>query len=189
MRRWVAAFMLAGCFCGEAARGELQLATFVVDVTPPMGSPLCAGRIQPVVAVDEPLLAKGVILRDEGGTYVLCALDWCLLRGRAYDLFREKIAAAAGAEVAHVAVQTVHQHNAPNTDPRTEELLRSVKDGPAHADLPYLEASAVKVAEAVRQANRWQAVTHVGTSKAKVEKVASNRRVPLANGTLGVRYS
>ncbi len=189
MRRWVAAFMLAGCFCGEAARGELQLATFVVDVTPPMGSPLCAGRIQPVVAVDEPLLAKGVILRDEGGTYVLCALDWCLLRGRAYDLFREKIAAAAGAEVAHVAVQTVHQHNAPNTDPRTEELLRSVKDGPAHADLPYLEASAVKVAEAVRQANRWQAVTHVGTSKAKVEKVASNRRVPLANGTVGVRYS
>ena len=155
-----------------------------------MGSPLCAGRIKPALAVDEPLFAKGVVLRDAGGTYVLCAMDWCLLRGSAYDLFREKIAQAAGTPPDHVAIQCVHQHNAPNTDPRAQELLAECK-GPVHADLGFLQASAEKVAAAVKtaQAGKARTVTQIGRSKARVERIASNRRVPLPDGTIGVRYS
>lgn len=163
--------------------------TFVCDVTPPMGSPLCAGRIKDVVAVDEPLLAKGVILEDAGGKYVLCALDWCLLRGGAYDAFRDRIAEAVGTTPARVAVQCVHQHNAPNTDPRAQDLLAKAKDAPVHADNAYLIASAEKVAAAAKAAANARSVSHVGTSRAMVEKVASNRRVPMPDGTIGVRYS
>lgn len=173
----------------NSTESKLTLRTFICDVTPPMGSPLCAGRIKPVLAVDEPLLAKGVILKDATGTYVLCAVDWCLLRSGAYDMFREKIAEAVGTPPDHVAVQTVHQHNAPNTDPRAQELLAQVKDGPVHADNEYLKASAIKVAAAAKAASAEQTITHIGTSKAIVREVASNRRVVLPNGKIGVRYS
>jgi len=189
---WIATIGLAlyGQIASAQPKAEsgLTLRTFTCDVTPPLGSPLCAGRIKPVLAVDEPLLAKGVILQDKTGTYVLCALDWCLLRGGAYDLFRDKLAAAVDTPPARVAVQCVHQHNAPNTDPRAQEIL-AVCNGPVHADLEFLKAAAEKVAAAARAASEPVAVTHVGTSKAKVEKVASNRRVQLPDGTLGVRYS
>lgn len=170
----------------------LTLRTFVCDVTPPMGSPLCAGRIKPVVAVDEPLLAKGIILEDRGGRYVLCALDWCLLRGAAYDMFRDRIAEAVGTKPARVAVQCVHQHNAPNSDPRAQELLAATPDAPVHADNEFLKASAEKVAaaaKAARSQGESHSITHVGVSKAKVEKIASNRRVPMPDGSIGVRYS
>ncbi|MBI4578322.1 MAG: hypothetical protein HY718_01375 [Planctomycetes bacterium] len=187
--RWTMAAAVLILAVGDSTRAGLQLATFEADVTPPMGSPLCAGRIKPAEAVDDPLLAKGVVLRDEGGTYVLCAVDWCLLSGRAYDLFREKIAAAVKTDVSRVAVQCVHPHDAPWIDPRAQELLAAAKDAPKHADLAYLEASVAKVAQAVKQATAFQPVTHVGTGKAKVEQVASNRRVPRLDGTIAVRYS
>lgn len=189
MRQYLVGTILAVLIACGFAQADLQVATFVADVTPPVGHPCCGGWIKPVIAVDDPLLAKGVVLRDEGGTYVLCAVDWCLLRGKAYDLFREKIAAAVGTDVSRVAVQTVHQHNAPNTDSEAQVLLNQTKEPPTHADLAFLEAAATKVAEAARQATQWQTVTQVGTSKAKVEQIASNRRVPKAGGGIAVRYS
>lgn len=168
---------------------RLHIATFACDVTPPLGSPLCGGLIKPAQAIDDPLWAKGIILRDAGGTYVLCALDWCLLRGRAYDLFREKLAAAADTDPSRVAVQCTHPHNAPYTDPLAQEMLSEFTDAPPHADLAYLEAAARKVAAAVRAATDGRVVSAIGTSKAKVEKVASNRRVPLPDGSIGKRMS
>lgn len=169
---------------------NLQIATFSADVTPPMGHPLCGGWIEPVKGIDDPELAKGIILRDAGGTYVLCAVDWCELRDETYDMFRSKIAAAAGTPVSRVAVQTVHQHNAPIADGGAQRLLDKEKDSPPHADLKFLEAAADRVAASVREAeNHWQRVTHVGTGKAKVDRVASNRRVPGPKGEILVRYS
>ena len=47
-----------------------------------------------------------------------------------------------------------------------------------------------RVAAAARAAlERSQPFTHVGYGKAQVEKFASNRRVPLKDGAIGVRYS
>jgi hypothetical protein len=68
-------------------------------------------------------------------------------------------------------------------------MLSKFKDAPVHADLAYLEASAIKVAASARAAKDWQAVTAIGTSKAKVEKVASNRRVPRPDGKVDKRMS
>lgn len=188
------AFLLAACARDwrliERRKSELQLATFSVDVTPPVGHPLCGGWIRPLESVDDPELAKGVILRDAGGTYVLCAIDWCELRNETYDRFREKIAEAAGTDVSRVAVQTVHQHDAPIADGGTQKILDQYPGAPPHADPKFLEAASDSVAAAVKSAGeRWQRVTHVSTTKAKVEKVASNRRVPGPDGSILVRYS
>jgi len=84
----------AGGLAAGAAASGCDLAVFRADVTPPLGEPLVCGFVAPTATIEHPLSAKGVILRDSG-VCVLCALDWEVLIGEAYDLFRERLARAA----------------------------------------------------------------------------------------------
>ena len=172
------------------SQSTLQVAPFVADVTPRLGDTLVFGlAADPTVAVIEhPLLAKGVVLRDDGGTYVLCALDWCTLGNDAYDLFRARIAQAAGTSPAHVVVHTVQQHTAPGVDINAQRLLDREKDAPRCTNPDFLEAATERVAAAVHGA-QWRSVTHVGTSWAAVDRVASSRRIRQPDGTILARYS
>ena len=117
-----AAASAGGASAAQGGAKTRRLATFVCDVTPPLGTPIYSSY-KPLEVVEFPLLAKGVILEDGGGRYVLCAVDWCELCNSTYDLFRSRIAGAAGVEVSHVAVQTVHQHTAPFADGDAMRLI------------------------------------------------------------------
>jgi hypothetical protein len=170
--------------------GGLRAAVFSLDVTPPVGSPL--EECDPPVATskDLPLFAKGVVLSDGKTRYVLCVFDYCELRTGAHDLFRRKIANAARVNELYVAVHCVHQHDAPLYDVDAEKIMGLVESPPHVCDLPFLEAASDRVAAAVRDAfEQVQPLTHVGYGKAKVVRFASNRRVPMPDGTIGVRYS
>ena len=176
--------------CAVLGAGELRMATFDCDVTPPLGHPLCGGWIQPVTAVDDPLLAKGVVLEDGSRRYVLCSVDWCLLQTGAYDTFRRKLALAAGTSESQVTVHTVHQHNAPLADSNAERLLRATEHAPRHLDLEFLEAVTDRLAASAREAlGRMRTFTQVGHGQGRVEQFASNRRVRLEDGAIHVRYS
>lgn len=168
----------------------LQAAVFACDVTPPVGSPL--EECDPPVATskDTPLQAKGVVLSDGKTRYVLCAFDYCELRTGGHDLVRRKIADAAQTNELQVEVHCVHQHNAPIYDTWSEFLIDWQPSPPHIVDFPFVEQMSDRVATAVREAlDRPQHLTHVGYGKAKVKKVASNRRVHMPDGTIGVRYS
>ena len=170
--------------------GGLRAAAFSLDVTPPVGSPL--EECDPPIATskDLPLFAKGVVLSDGKTRYVLSAFDYCELRTGAHDLFRRKIANAARINERHVAVHCVHQHDAPLYDTSAEKIMDLAQDPPHICDLAFLEDASDRVAAAVHDAfERTQPLTHVGYGKAKVVRFASNRRVPLPNGTIGVRYT
>jgi hypothetical protein len=83
--------LLFGCLASSPPnRVALQVAPFSCHVTPPIGHPLCGGWIKPLVAVDDPLLAKGIVLSHGKTRYVLCAVDWCLLQTAAYDTIRDE---------------------------------------------------------------------------------------------------
>jgi hypothetical protein len=160
----------------------LHLATFAADVTPPIGHPLCGGWIEPARAVDDPLRALGVILLGMGKPVVLCAVDWCGLRNDAHRACRQALAEAAHTVPDHVAVQCVHPHNAPFADTEAQRLLAAAK-GPVSLDLKFFDRVVRRVAAAARGAlARTVPFTHVGSGKARVEKVASNRRVLGADG-------
>ena len=174
----------------EPPSGGLRAAAFSLDVTPPVGSPLEECNPPVATSVDIPLLAKGVVLSDGKTRYVLCAFDYCELRTGAHDLFRRKIADAARVNELHVAVHCVHQHDAPFYDTDAEKIMDMVDSPPHVCDLPFVEAASDRVAAAVNDAfERTEALTHVGYGKAKVVKFASNRRVPMPDGTIGVRYT
>src|SRR5262249_61381211 len=98
---------------------------------------LCGGWIEPVRGVDDPLLALGVILLGMGQPVVLCAVDWCGIRNDANLVWRQAIARATHTVPANVALQTVHQHNAPFADVEAEKLAEAVAGTPLSLDLTF----------------------------------------------------
>jgi hypothetical protein len=103
-----------------------HLTTFSVEVTPPLGHPLCGGWIEPARAVDDPLRALGVVLLGAGAPIVLCAVDWCGIRNDANQQWREALAKAAHTTADRVTVHAVHPHNAPFADVEAQRLLEQV---------------------------------------------------------------
>jgi len=186
--------VLACGFPPEAALGQrseqpLELATFCCDVTPPVdGHPLI--WLTPVKEVETPLLAKGVVLQQGDDRYVLCAMDWCGLCNSSYELFRNKMAAAVKAPPEHVALHCVHQHTAPYTDGDAQRLLDQLPEAPRYVDFRFLKQASDRLAAAVAESlDRLQPFNEVGIAEARVEKVASSRRIFTKDGRLVVRMS
>jgi len=147
---------------------------------------------QPPVAAsaDIPLLAKGVVISDGSTRYVLCALDYCELRTGAHDLFRRAIANALGVNELQIEVHCIHQHDAPLFDTQAELVVEMTPSPPHATDLAFIAIASERLASAARGAlKRLQPLTHVACGKARVERFASNRRVLLEDGKIGVRLS
>ncbi len=167
-----------------------HLATFACDVTPPDGHPLCGGWIEAVRGVDDPLKALGVVLLGAGAPVVLCAVDWCGLRNDANLAWRQALAKAAHTTAERVAVQCVHPHNAPFADLEAQKLLEGVPGAPTSLDRKWFDKVVGQAADALQEALKKTAdFTHVGTGRAKVEKVASNRRIVEDGKVKAIRYS
>lgn len=169
----------------------LRLAKFEIDVTPPMGSPLCDGLVPPAAKIDDPLFARGIVLLGAGDPIVLCAVDFVGIGNAGHDAWRETLARAAGTSPSRVSVNTLHQHDAPGCDFDAEELLTSVGAGGACCDVPFLRKTLQRLESAVKDSLASAApCTHIGTGQAKVDRVASNRRILGDDGKVKiVRFS
>jgi hypothetical protein len=163
--------------------GTLRIATFDVDATPPAGSQLTYGRM--LHAWDLGLRAKGIVLSGVGKPVVLCAVDWIGIANESQDVFRDALAAAAGTGPDRVAVHTLHQHDAPICDFSAEKMMQELGVEPHCFESYFARAFLDRLAKAVRESiDRMQPVTHIGTGKAPVYQVASNRRI-VKNGQVG----
>ncbi|HEX5102371.1 MAG TPA: hypothetical protein VFV87_01070, partial [Pirellulaceae bacterium] len=163
---------------GAIAAEPLRIATFEADITPPLGSPLCDALVQPARTIDDPLLARGIVLFPEGEPIVLCALDWVGIGNSGYDAFREALANAAGTKAERVAVHCLHQHDAPGCDFAADDLLKPLGLNNELFNAAFAREAMQRIASAVSKACQSpQPVTHISLGKAKVEQVASARRV------------
>jgi hypothetical protein len=162
---------------------KLRFCTFAAEVTPPVGHPLMGGGIAPAKEVVDPLFAHGFVLQGMGKPVAVVAVDWCEIRNAAYDRWRSAVAEAVGTEPVRVLVTCLHQHDAPIADLDAEELLRRHKAGASVCDPAFHEKAVSRVAKAATDSlAAARPVTHVGTGRAKVEDVASNRRYLGAKG-------
>ena len=152
------------------AQGTINFSTFRCDVTPPVGAPLCAGLVKPVAGVSEPLLALGVVILGADKPIVLCAVDWCEIRGADHVHWCEQLARAAGTTPDHVAVQSLHQHDAPIGDSTAHGILA----GAAHViDVAWADRALAGVVGSVEASlKNLSRVTHITQGEAKVEHVA-----------------
>lgn len=174
----VAVILLVGAMAAAGAdRPPVRVATFEVDATPPLGTPISYG---PATEVMDPLSCRGIVLLSDERPIVLCAVDWLSLRNGAHDAFRVGLAEAARTSPDRVAVHVVHQHDAPSYDFDAETLLDAHGEGfPADFCRDTIRRAAAVLQDSLHDA---QPVTHVGVGKAPVDQVASNRRVLGPNG-------
>jgi len=165
-----------GCLVIPGAHaGPLRIATFNVDATPAIGTPVAYAPTRTIV---DPLSARGIVLLSEDRPIVLCAVDWIGISNSAHDLWREKLAQAAGTSADRVAVHTLHQHDGPYCDFSTEALLRQRGLDATNFDVPFALETIERCAKAIQVAiTQAQPVTHLGQGKAQAYQVASNRRI------------
>ena len=162
---------------------DFRVSSFSVDVTIPLGH-RCMGLL-PTKSKEivDPLQTHGIVLLSDDDPIVIVAVDWCEIRNESYERWREVIAKAVGTDPVRVLVSSLHQHDAPVVDGGAENLLNraglhgELFDFAFHGDCVQRVAAAAK--ESLEDA---QPVTHLGLGKAKVEKVASNRRVVHPDG-------
>lgn len=174
-------FLLAAA----AAAPALRVAPFRAEITPPVGGTLFNNvRARSIV---DPLWALGVVLLPAGKNelpVVIAALDWCELRNRTYDDWRQALAEAAGTRRERVLLSCVHQHDAPYVDADAQRMLEAAGSPPGRICEPDFDAAMRKrVASAVAASlSAARRVTHIGAGQGKVEQVASNRRYVLPDG-------
>jgi hypothetical protein len=158
------------------------------------------GGISPAQEVADPLFAKGFVLTGAEKPFVVVSFDWCEIRGTSFEKWKRGLAEAAGTEPQRVLVTSTHAHDAPVMDEDAEKLLRDMEASGAWKDIPPPDANApvqvasvcwpafndeciTRVAVAVKEAMKHpRRITHFGVGRAKVERVASNRRFIRSDG-------
>jgi hypothetical protein len=187
MRCWLAA-LLAVAWCSEplsaqATAGEHKLAAFAADVTIPLGH-RCMG-VLPTKSqrIEDPLECRGLVWIGFGQPVVVATVDWCEIRNGAYDEWRDALAAAAGTSRQRVIVCSLHQHDAPVTDSGAQQLLDGGGLEGELYDTKFHAQCLQRVAAALRKSlENPRRVTHIGMGQAKLERLASNRRVVHPDG-------
>ncbi len=154
----------------------LRIATFMVDATPPNGSKMA---YDPVTNYwDLRLTARGIVLLGAGDPIVLCAVDWIGIANGGQDAFREALATAAKTTPQRVAVHCLHQHDAPDCDFSAERILADAGLETQQFDSRFQRKVLADLQAAVRDAAAHaQPLTQFGLGEAKVDQVASNRRI------------
>ncbi len=172
---------IAGAHCLAV---DLKVATFKVDVTPPVGSPLCDALVPAATGVNDPLSARGIIFQaDDQKPLVLVAVDWVGIGNEGHDAWRQAIAEACHTGIDRVSVHCLHQHDAPGCDFLADRIAATVGLGGETFPVEYARDAIRRIASAAGEAqSKLTPVTHVGHGKGIVEKVASNRRILQPDG-------
>ena len=169
------------------AVGGVRIGVFNVDATPPLGSPVAYA---PARSIEDPLSARGIVLLGIDKPIVLCAVDWIGIANGGHDAWRESLAKAVGTTSDRVAVHALHQHDALRCDFTAEELAAAQGLAGKRFDVPFVRAViAAAAAAAGKAAQESEPVTHLGVGEARVEKVASNRRILGPDGRVAIARS
>jgi hypothetical protein len=177
-------------FAEEKSPSGLSVSTFDVDATPPVGFMMAYDRVR---RVDElGLRCRGIAIMGSGKPIVLCAVDWIGIANESQDVFRERIAKAAGTSPSRVAVHTLHQHDAPRSDFGAEALLHHIgaSELGAHNGSFAREVLDRLTREIEKSIANATPITHAGFGSADVKEVASNRRIQDETGkVVATRYT
>lgn len=170
-----------------AQANSLRVSVFQADATPPLGTPVAYALAR---KIEDPLSARGIVLLGAGQPIVLCSVDWIGISNGGHDAWRESLADAVGTSVDRVTVHVLHQHDGPRCDFTSEELLAPHGLAGKRFDVPFVRKTIASVAAAAKASlGKARTVTHLGIGEAKVEKVASNRRILGPNGRVAIARS
>jgi hypothetical protein len=179
--------LLCLCFSMMAIAQNIRVGFFEVNASPPIGSPVAYAAAR---SITDSLSARGIVVLSADKPVVLCAVDWIGISNEGQDRWRRQLAAAAGTTIDRVSVHTLHQHDAPRCDFTIERIMAEYGLGGRSIDNAFTEDVIQRTAIAVKTAiKNAQLVTAIGCGQAKVDSVASNRRLMDAAGNITTRWS
>ena len=163
----------------------ISIASFTLDVTIPKNH-RCMGILpQKSISVSDPLYVHGFVLTGSGKPIAVAAVDWCEIRNASYDLWRDTIAEVIGTTRERVLVSSLHQHDAPVIDHEAAKLLDDVGLANELFDSEFHQQVLQRLKETIALAMKEPiSVTDVGYAETVVEKIASNRRIVAAEGSV-----
>lgn len=154
---------------------QVKVAVFNADVTPPIGSPVAYATTRSIM---NPLSARGIVLLTDDKPIVLCAVDWIGIANEGLGIWQKKLAEAANTTVDRVSVHALHQHDGVHCDFTMARIMKDYGIVNTPFDTLFQLRAIQGVADAVSSAiTHAEPVTDIGFGEAKVEKVASNRRI------------
>jgi hypothetical protein len=189
MRAWlcVGFVLLSAATIGAAEPMGVRVASFDVDATPPLGSPVAYAAAR---KIEDPLKARGVVLLGIGKPIVLCAVDWITIANGGHDAWRESLARGVGTTPDRVTVNVLHQHDGVRCDFTAEEMLNAQGLGGKRFDVPFVRQTIENAGAAAKAAlAKAEPATHLGIGTAKVERIASNRRILGPDGRVMIARS
>lgn len=180
---WVLVFLLAVGICMESSAEHMKIGRFQIDATIPLDH-RCMGVLpQKSKTIADTLELHGFVLLGDQAPIVFVAVDWCEIRNKSYDQWRERLAQVARTVPERVLVSSLHQHDAPVIDAGAQELLDQEGLPGELFDPAFHEDVITRTEEALGQAiEEARPLTHVSYAESKVREVASNRRVVDAMG-------
>jgi hypothetical protein len=169
--------------CTNSIAEQAKIGHFQIDATIPIGH-RCMGVLpQKSKTIADTLELHGFVLLGDQAPIVFVAVDWCEIRNKSYDQWRERLAKVARTVPDRVLVSSLHQHDAPVIDAGAQELLDQVELPGELFDPAFHEDVITRAEVALRQAiEESKPLTHISYAESKVREVASNRRVVDGNG-------
>ncbi len=165
--------------------------TFKVNVTPPMGFPLCGGYLPRANKLIADNYLRGLIIEDNGQRYVIAGIDYCYLIGKSHTRFEEALARGASTTPDKATLNSTHAHAAPLITEEAHETLRQFDPKQNFHDEAYfsdvLSRTQIAIQDAIK-AGLWS-VSGVAFASHAVEEFASTRRVFLKPGKSSIRWS
>lgn len=175
-------------WCQQVRAGEFRAAAFESEITIPIGHACMGGGVSDAREIVDPLFAKGFVLLGPQRPLVVVALDWCQCNNDSYDRWRDVLAEAAGTSRERIMLATVHQHDAPICDLTAQRLLDGQGLKGYNCDPVFHEQAVQRTAAALKRSlGSARRVTHFGVGRAKVDRIASNRRVVGPQGRISWR--
>ena len=169
---------------GRSFGQDIRIAPFQVNISPPIGAPVAYAPARKIL---DPLTARGLVLQSTEDTIVLCAVDYIGIGNEGLDAWRQALADAARTSFDKVNVHALHQHDGMRCDLTVERIMDEYGLGGTRFDVHYILRSIKKVARAVKKAaRRTIPVSHIGFGEARVDKVASNRRILGKDGKVAI---
>ena len=176
--------VLMACQCSSNKTTSLKVGAFSFNATPQIGSPVAYAMTR---SIQDSLYGKGIVILSDQQPIVIGVVDWLGIANEGLERWKLAIAEAAGTSMDRVSIHAVHQHDGARSDFTTADILEEYGLGGWRYDPEFLNRTISNGARAVKQAmQQAQPVTHLGFGQAKVEKVASNRRIMGEDGKVAI---
>lgn len=149
-----------------------------VDITPPVGTPMVGALVpRPSQGIDDPLLAKAVVIESAGNRIACVALDLATLPRRHGDAAVRLASRRTGIPEDRIVWTATHTHTGPIAEP--EVYLGQTTD----ADLAWIGRLPAQFADAVEAAARALRPARLSRMRGYCEGVAASRRIRYKDGT------